>query len=233
MLATLMAIALAAATPTAPTSPAVAPRSPRSLQNPLSQTSLTPIAPTPCALAQPNCRRIDFFDLRNAGGNLRVEINRDLNFITSGRLLLLPGESLVIKFDGDGAPVVQDSGLAAQRLPESFISGVTRQLAAAGSGTVDRGAAMELPAERDTVRLSFIQLPGSDATMLVAENGYGSVLTYAANMQLTNGQAAQTSTCPVLGGIFSVEHWPHPIASITLADLKLTPLSAAGELTCR
>lgn len=70
----------------------------------------------------------------------------------------------------------------------------------------------------DTVRFSFSDMSGM--RMLNVENGYQRALLYRARMFI-GGRSANTSICPVMGGIVGIESWGDPIDRLELREPRL------------
>lgn len=81
------------------------------------------------------------------------------------------------------------------------------------------------------VRLKFVQIPDSDHTLLLIENGYGHGLRYRAVMHI-DGEGERTDVCLVMPNLRSLEHWPYRIDAIELSDFRLQPWREGDPLPC-
>lgn len=75
----------------------------------------------------------------------------------------------------------------------------------------------------DTVRFTFSDMGGM--RMLSAENGYGRAFVYRARM-FAGRRSANTSICPVMPGIMTMESWGDPIDRLALREPRLVEPSA-------
>jgi hypothetical protein len=83
-----------------------------------------------------------------------------------------------------------------------------------------------------TVVLSFWLDPTTSDAVLTIYNPLGEFLIYRAHMLLPGAtQLEYTSSCPVLSKRMGIEHWPYPIAELTLSSFETAPDSAT--ITCK
>lgn len=80
----------------------------------------------------------------------------------------------------------------------------------------------------DTVRFTFSNMAGQ--RMLNAENGYDRTFTYRARMFAGN-RSANTSICPVMPRIMSMESWGDPIDRLELREPHL--VEGRVEMNCQ
>jgi hypothetical protein len=84
----------------------------------------------------------------------------------------------------------------------------------------------------NTLILKFWQEPGTGDAVLTVHNSLATFLSYKAHMLRPNSsQSEYTSSCPVLSKRFGLEHWPHPIAELTLSSFESLPESET--ITCQ
>lgn len=185
------------------------------------------------------CRRVAAFELRIGDKTYPVDLQEPRVWISDGRLTLYPGESAVVNIDIPGKPVVE-AAAAGEVISDERAAAMARLLA---SGAPSEGA--DSDAERageplqnqpgKRLRFTFRQAPDSEDMLLVVENQHATALSYDAGMLLLAGEElawSATSVCTVQPGIFSIEHWPHPIMAISVGGFELAP-SASEEVVCR
>ena len=80
----------------------------------------------------------------------------------------------------------------------------------------------------DTVRFSFSDMDGH--RMLQTENGYGRAFAYRARI-FVGSRSANTSICPVMPRIMSMEMWGDPIDRLELREPRL--FDAGASMTCQ
>jgi hypothetical protein len=118
---------------------------------------------------------------------------------------ILPGETLFVEADIDSDLLVNLKQVTAVTHPEK------------------------------TIRLEFWQEPTiRDGTemLLKVSNPFEKHLRYKLYMMTTDSDSMRyTSSCPVMPGKFSLEHWPYPLFQIFVVDIKLvTP--GVEKLVC-
>jgi hypothetical protein len=86
------------------------------------------------------------------------------------------------------------------------------------------------PIALEKVSFKLVAVAGGKRTLLVIRNGYGQALAYEAVMRVGN-RSTKTGVCTVGPGRHGFEHWPHPIASITVTALRFEP-SANAQPRC-
>ncbi|WP_282009819.1 hypothetical protein [Brevundimonas aveniformis] len=182
-----------------------------------------------------NCRDVDQVQFRWGGRTRSVPINSSLPFVTESGIQLLVGESVVLIVSESGQLTVESHGAASDVVTPAKLSQAVEEMRAdmAASGLDISGTNRPPTDDRpmDRVRLSMIQVPGGDETVLLVENGYGFRLDYAAHMQVPNQSGAPyTTTCEVMPGRMVMEHWPHPIMMINLSNFRV--VEDTDAMTC-
>ncbi len=82
-----------------------------------------------------------------------------------------------------------------------------------------------------TVILKFWQEPSSNDMVLTVHNPLATFLRYRAYMLRPGASRREyTTSCPVLSERFGLEHWPHAISQVTLANFESLPESET--ITC-
>jgi len=87
------------------------------------------------------------------------------------------------------------------------------------------GETTNVPVEPD--KLHFVMTRKDGATLLQVTNGFKKGYRYKALIG-TEAQQQPTSTCTVMPGLTSFEHWPHEIDVMLLVDFE-----PSDELVCR
>jgi hypothetical protein len=188
-----------------------------------------------CADAR-NCRLVEEVEIRAGGRTLTVPIDEEIPFVSQDGLQLFPGESVVVAISEDGRATVESHGpaqdiITPQKLRRA-INEMNAHMQSSGSdvapGTIDP-ISEQRPQGR--LRISMLQVPGSEDTVVLIENGYGRQIDYTAVMQVPGRQQPESTTvCEILPRLMALEHWPHPIVVIVLDDFRFVPES--DELVC-
>ncbi len=178
-----------------------------------------------------NCREVGRVTFRANGMTFNADINDTVPFVSPDGLILFVGESVVVEVGENGELEVESHGPASDIItPEKLTLAAEEMraaLAAMGGdvtpGTVDP-VADGRPENR--LRLSLMQLPGMEETVLLVENGYGRRFDYRAVMQVPGAEQPEyTTTCELIPEFMVLEHWPHAIGAITLSDFRSVPVS--------
>lgn len=119
---------------------------------------------------------------------------------------ILPGETLLVEADIDGDRLVNLKQVKTVCHPEK------------------------------TIRLKFWQEPSiRDGTEMVLKvlNPFDKYLKYRLYMMSVDSDSTQyTSSCPVIPGKLSYEHWPYPLFQIFVLDLKLIKIEG-DKIVCQ
>lgn len=188
-----------------------------------------------CADAR-NCREVGVVEIRSGGQTLSAPINDLLPFVAQNGLTLFAGESVVVTVSEAGEVTVESHGPAAEIItPQKLQRAVAEMhaaIAASGQDT-SAGTINPVPGDRPVgrLRISLMQAPGSEETVLLVENGYDRQIDYRAFMQVPGrGGPAYTTSCEIIPNLMVLEHWPHPIAVITLNDFR--DVASGGSVAC-
>jgi hypothetical protein len=193
--------------------------------------------PPECVAAAEACRTLVEYELDMGDRSLVIGGGAVVPWVQDGRLLVFVGESVVVDVEGE-KPVVESAGRATEVLDDAQ----AEALAAIMKGVNDElprfhdNDALRLHGPRGRTRVSFRQAPGSEEMILTVENGYEGALNYRAAMMVVGPNGAQwaaTSVCTVGPGIYSVEHWPHPIVAVALGEFEIAPKDQPVEVVCR
>ena len=122
--------------------------------------------------------------------------------VANGLVTIAPGESVVISLGPQG-PVVADDTVLTKRENRPW---------------------------GDGVRLKFSETADGGQTVLTV--GYDRPVDYEARMFNAAGQNATTSICVVKPHMFSIEHWPHPIARLELSNFTFVSGMADDVMKC-
>jgi hypothetical protein len=88
------------------------------------------------------------------------------------------------------------------------------------------------PIQPNVLRLRFVNLPGTDHSVLLVENGYDRAFGYRAVMHV-RGHGSPTDVCLVRSHLRGIEHWPYAIESIDLSSFRLVPWRDGQQVTCQ
>jgi len=104
---------------------------------------------------------------------------------------------------------------------------------ATGNAFTDLRIATELVSpEQAKKQLIAVELQMSDiGAVLAIRNHHDRPLRYRAVMSLSATQARPTTVCPVMAGLVSLEHWPHPVQLLMFGDFRL--LEPQEPMDCR
>ncbi|MFT4091479.1 MAG: hypothetical protein QM645_12155, partial [Asticcacaulis sp.] len=140
----------------------------------------------------------------------------------SGAVLLFPGETIAVQFD------IQNDQPVNPRLLQRF-SAQFPVRAMIGKRVTEHPEDKDLPVlpsenrqsalPPNTLLLSFGQMDGLPGMVMIAESTLPKRLKYKAIMTVQkddNYYNRPTSSCPVLAGASSYEHWPHTINNLLL-----------------
>jgi hypothetical protein len=200
---------------------------------------------------RPDCRFAKSVDLKMPNGGVwHLKADQPLEIMTGKgddrAVGLLPGESVVVRLDDHGQPnaVILSHGRAEDVPPSKLSVNADDQVKAMAAskhppqegvapGTVMAPEAvteadlkpsdlpLTAPLEKDTIRLTFKQVPGTTWMILFVENGYDKKLQYKARMLKMGDTIEPTDVCEVMSGKPSFENWPYPFAEIMISDLRL------------
>jgi hypothetical protein len=157
-------------------------------------------------------------------------------FVTEHGLQLFPGESVVVAVAEDGRLTVESHGPAQDVITPQKLTQAVNEMNArmqASGGDTAPGTINPVGEQRpqDRLRISMLQVPGGEDTVVLIENGYGRQIDYRAVMQVPGrSQPEATTACEVLPSLMALEHWPHPIAVVVLGRFRFVPESR--ELVC-
>lgn len=204
--------------------------------------SLTPLQDPDCA--RPGDCRTFAFTLKTGGESETYRRGEPLPWVTpNGRLFIVPGESVEIRLDEQGAISVVSSQPASDVLTPSIAANLVATFlpGGVGEGATERDVIplsnMEkpVPPSPGTLRVSFIQAPGREDMILVIQSGLEARVRYDAAMMVAGQEGlgwAQTSVCRVMPSLLAFEHWPFPIYALHLGGFRLEPDAPAREMVC-
>lgn len=195
----------------------------------------------PCARPA-DCRTVAF-EVRVGGQSYPFTRPGPQPWVTEGRLVIFPGESVVVAITDDGGLSVVSSEPAAAILTDPVVGALTGVFAPGGEGAgatedqvVPSSSVPKLTeTSAKTVRVTFRQAIASDDMLLVIQNGYGDPMIYNAGMLVRGrdgGQWAATTVCTVLPDIYAFEHWPHPIYALSLGGFDLDATAPRDSVSC-
>lgn len=154
-------------------------------------------------------------------------------------LRLTPGEAVTLQFDSDMATVTitergpgqlsQSDADSAQRLAAGEYGNATGRDYA--TVPVRPGEAPPPPVAPNAVRLTFVELQGTNQSVLLIENGYDLALNYRARMS-ASGHDQPTDVCQVAPNHRGFENWPYHIDQLDLSSFRLTPFTTGDRLVC-
>ncbi len=156
---------------------------------------------------------------------------------SEGKLMILPGEVLVLRFEADAAgagrlTVIED------RTPPPVDTytppGGTEALPLYSSDiTVMEDMAVPMKGlPPNSIIMTYGQMPGKPDTVLTISHNVGGMLAYKALAGFWSEKGygfKETSTCTVISEKFGVEHWPQPIGPMILTDFVR---EAEGDMRC-
>ena len=139
------------------------------------------------------CRAVGKVVVHPAGKPpMTFNINRTLPWIADDNLTLFVGEAAIVRM----------TDKAGRLVPALVLGG-----AEARTRTLSDGE----------IRVTFDEKDGQ--TFMVAESRHARPLHYSLVMVTTDGKPSATSVCTLLpGGVKAIEHWPHPIVQLALAN---------------
>ncbi len=199
--------------------------------------SLSVSAPQDNLCSDPrNCREVGDVEVQVGRQMMGFSVNDTVPFVSEDGLTLFVGESVVVLVADDGTLTVQSNGPAADIVTPEKLALAAAEMDAAFAGTGRDVAPASVNPVADGrpdrgLRISLMQVPGSEETVLLVENGDNRQIDYQAYMQVPGGNGAQyTTTCEVMPNLMVMEHWPHPIAIIHLSRFQEMP--ATGGTAC-
>ena len=148
------------------------------------------------------------------------------------------GQAAILQFDEGGGALLVGTSAAPPMTP--FELSVARDFARGAFDHAVGDTAAEITSDKrpepedvqpHMVRVKFVQIPDSDHTLLLIENGYGQGLRYRAVMRI-DGEGERTDVCLVMPNLRSLEHWPFRIDAIELSDFRLQPWRDGDPLPC-
>lgn len=148
------------------------------------------------------------------------------------------GQAATLQFDEGGGALLMETSAAPEMTPfelsvsRDFVRGAFDHAigdTVAPITTAKRPEAEEV--QPHMVRLKFVQIPDTDHTLLLIENGYGQGLRYRAVMHV-DGEGERTDVCLVMPNLRSLEHWPYGVDAIELSDFHLLPWRDGDPLPC-
>lgn len=149
------------------------------------------------------------------------------------------GEAAMLRFDEGGAPLLVQQGPAGDLAP--FADAAARDLAggAYDYAVGDRYAPMpadkypEAPSlEPSVVRISFMQAPTGDDTLLIVENGHDRALHYRVRIAVAGAEPQPSDVCLVKPMGRTFEHWPYRIDRIEIYELSTQGWRDGDPIPC-
>jgi hypothetical protein len=202
-----------------------------------------PEASAVCQQTPSACRLVPPFSLTFNGDSHPIDLGAPQPWIEDGRLILFPGESVLVAIKPDGGLRVVSSQPADAVLDDAMTTKMAAVFAPGGTGATATEAdvvAGQLHLKQETpsqaIRVTFRQAAGNDAMLLTIQNGYGGRLSYNAGMLSPSAAGLQwrvTSVCTVRPDIYGMEHWPHPIVSVSLGAFSVDPNASLDQILCR
>jgi hypothetical protein len=157
----------------------------------------------PC-LADGGCRMVGQVPVVTGKGKVGTyPVNRPAPWIIQNNLMIFGGEIIVFRLD------------PADRFHRvSFVA----------SGDEARSRTLQPGELRATLQA------GTEGTTLTMESAHAEWLNYVAVMATPDGKGQKTSVCTLIPGKFVIEHWPHGIIYLGLANFDAAP---EGQAVCR
>jgi hypothetical protein len=136
--------------------------------------------------------------LQEDGSTLEVSLPARLPFVQpNGWITIFPGEEIFIEVDVEGDRV---SNPRAVRNTESPTT---------------------------TLTFKFWQAPNRKDSFLLIANPFPRPVKFNLGMRpVPEERLRKTTSCPVLAGRTQVEHWPHPIVQLVIANIRFLPEGA-------
>src|SRR5262245_11531834 len=148
------------------------------------------------------------------------------------------GQAATLQFDEGGGALLMETSAAPPMTPfelsvaRDFVRGVFDHAVGDTVAPITTAKRPEAEAvQPHMVRLKFVQIPDTDHSLLLIENGYGQGIRYTAVMQI-DGQGEHTDVCLVMPNLRSLEHWPYRVDAIDLSDFRLQPWRDGDPLPC-
>lgn len=167
--------------------------------------------------AQVPCRKITTtLILRKADGSTGNFDTRPYPYFDpDGGLFIYPGETITLGLakNGSGKP----------RLLKAVDVDGAHQFAQPAAGEA-------------TLEFTLKQIEGKPDMMLNVSNSTGAVIKYDTWMTTVDGRTSSTSSCPVFppgrgqASFGGIEHWPHPIVSLLIENVRA--LGASADRAC-
>lgn len=194
--------------------------------------------PAICQETPSACREVGMVAVTINGEKRSVAFDGPLPWIIDGTLILVLGESVTVKV-GDGEPQVISSGPASAVINDEQATAAVSEVLSVGDEALVTGvpmskAVIETTAPFETLRIAFRQPPESEHSILVVQSGYGEGVDYNALItDFPSITTAYTTTCQVLPGKLSLEHWPYAITHIALYNFAFDPkVDDLADLIC-
>lgn len=135
--------------------------------------------------------------------------------VAPGVASIEPGQTLCLSFELDGG---------------YFVPQVARELAA-GVVVLSFSSSAEAEAETEAEKAGANAGAGEGSAQLTVFNPFRGMLKYRAGIRVPGDpNYYATSSCPVMGGGFGSELWPHPVDEILVAQFHVLP--EGGALVC-
>lgn len=84
----------------------------------------------------------------------------------------------------------------------------------------------------NVIELRMYQEEGKPDTFLTVTNYFQEIIKYRAGMMLpTSDEVRRTSSCAVMSGPISIEHWPHAVFQLLLTDFHVVD-ATEGQIRC-
>jgi hypothetical protein len=198
----------------------------------------------PICEADPSvCRVVPPFNIRLGETSYPITPSGLRPWVEEDRLMIFPGESVVLAVSADGSLVVETVDRAEGILKDEVISDLTAVFAPGGAGenatesdVIPRKGAVDIvavPANR--LRVTFRQEAEGEDMLLVIQNGFDDPVLYNAGMLVPEqGQQtwAATSVCTIMPKLMAFEHWPHPILALSLGDFHIEKTPTPDSYRC-
>jgi len=97
-------------------------------------------------------------------------------------------------------------------------------------------AAKKMKKPESTISFVFAQNPkiGDGTNMvLTVHNPFPKILKYDLKMMTLDGKISKTSSCPVMAGKDSYEHWPHPIFQLIFRNFRFVDENSKEATNCK
>jgi hypothetical protein len=202
-----------------------------------------PEASATCEQTPSACRVVPPFSLTLNGESHKIDLGAPQPWIEDGLLVVFPGESVLVTLKPDGGFRVVSSQPADAVIGDATSTKMVAVFAPGGAGAtateadvVAGQAHLEQETPSQAIRVTFRQAAGDDSMLLAIQNGYEGRLSYNAGMLTPTAQGLQwsvTSVCTVRPDVYGMEHWPHPIVSVSLGGFSVDPHASLDQVLCR